>query len=115
MPFDKCKSYSSVHLDKVLKSDSKKKELDNTLNKNNYEEMYKLGASTIHKKNELNNNTYISKEVKKNKLDNLLENKKIGFIKIDVEGHEKNVIIGASEIIKKNRVFCAHKNKKIAT
>jgi FkbM family methyltransferase len=75
----------------------------NTLNKNNYEEMYKLGASTIHKKNELNNNTYISKEVQKNKLDNLLENKKIGFIKIDVEGHEKNVIIGASKIIKKNK------------
>jgi FkbM family methyltransferase len=75
----------------------------NTLNKNNYEEMYKLGASTIHKKNELNNNAYISKEVEKNKLDNLLENKKIGFIKIDVEGHEKNVIIGASKIIKKNK------------
>jgi len=75
----------------------------NTLNKNNYEEMYKLGASTIHKKNELNNDTYISKEVEKNKLDNLLENKKIGFIKIDVEGHEKNVIIGASKIIKKNK------------
>ena len=75
----------------------------NTLNKNNYEEMYKLGASTIHKKNELNNNDYISKEVKRNKLDNLLENKKIGFIKIDVEGHEKNVIIGASKIIKKNK------------
>ena len=65
--------------------------------------MYKLGASTIHKKNELYYNTYISKKVKRNKLDNLLVNKKIGFIKIDVEGHEKNVIIGASKIIKKNK------------
>jgi FkbM family methyltransferase len=75
----------------------------NTLNKNDYEEMYKLGASTIHKKNKLNNEAYISKEVGKNKLDNVLKNKKIGFIKIDVEGHEKNVIIGASKIIKKNK------------
>ena len=33
----------------------------------------------------------------------MLKNKKIGFIKIDVEGHEKNVIVGASKIIKKNK------------
>ena len=75
----------------------------NTLNKSHYEEMYKLGASTIHEKNELNNDAYISKEVEKNKLDNILENKKIGFIKIDVEGHEKNVIVGARKIIEKNK------------
>ena len=36
MPFDKCKSYRSVHLDKVLKSNSKNKELDNTLNENKH-------------------------------------------------------------------------------
>ena len=36
MPFDKCKSYSSVHLDKVLKSGFKKKELDNTSNENKH-------------------------------------------------------------------------------
>ena len=75
----------------------------NTLNKSNYEEMYRLGASTIHKKNNLNNDAFISKKIKKNKLDNLLKKRKIGFIKIDVEGHEKNVIIGASKIIKKNK------------
>lgn len=73
----------------------------NTKNKDNYEELYRLGASTIHGKNELNKSDYISKKIKKNKLDNLLKNRKIGFIKIDVEGHEKNVIIGSSEIIKK--------------
>ena len=33
----------------------------------------------------------------------MLVNKKIGFIKIDVEGHEKNVIIGASKIIMRNK------------
>ena len=75
----------------------------NNLNKKDYEEMYKLGASTIHEKNILKNNSYISKQVKKNKLDNLLKDKKIGFIKIDVEGHEKNVIIGASKIIKNDK------------
>ena len=75
----------------------------NSVNKKNYEEMYKLGASTIHKKNELYSSTYISKKVNRYKLDNLLVNKKIGFINIDVEGHEKNVIIGASKIIKKNK------------
>ena len=74
-----------------------------SLSKDNFEELYKLGASTIHEKNRLNNNEYITKEIKKDKIDNLLINKKIGFIKIDVEGHEKNVIIGASEIIKKNK------------
>ena len=72
-------------------------------NKDNYEELYRLGASTIHEKNDLNNDDYISKKIKKNTLDNLLYNKKIGFIKIDVEGHEKNVIIGATEIIKRNK------------
>lgn len=36
IPFDKCKSYSSVYLDKVLKSYSKKKELDNALNQNKH-------------------------------------------------------------------------------
>jgi hypothetical protein len=55
------------------------------------------------KKNNLNNDAFISKKIKKNKLDNLLKKRKIGFIKIDVEGHEKNVIIGASKIIKKNK------------
>ena len=36
MPFDKCNSYRSVHLDIVLKSNSKNNELDNTLNKNKH-------------------------------------------------------------------------------
>ena len=75
----------------------------NTFNKKNYEEMYRMGAATIHKKNKLNNDEYIIKKIKKDKLDNLLKNKKIGFIKIDVEGHEKNVISGASKLIKKNK------------
>ena len=42
-------------------------------------------------------------KVEKKKLDDILLDKKIGFIKIDVEGHEKEVIEGAKNIIKKNR------------
>jgi len=72
----------------------------NTINKNDYEQMYKLGCSTIHKKNFLNNEDFITHKVKTTKLDNLLLKKNIGFIKIDVEGHEKNVIKGAESIIK---------------
>ena len=74
-----------------------------TLNKNNYEEMYKLGAATIHEKNLLNNEKFIEVKIKTTKLDELLINNNIGFIKIDVEGHEQNVINGAINLIKKNK------------
>ena len=74
-----------------------------TLNKKNYEEMYKLGAATIHEKNLLNNEKFIEVKIKTTKLDELLINNNIGFIKIDVEGHEQNVINGAINLIKKNK------------
>tara|TARA_B100000989_G_C19532384_1_gene470847 strand:- start:8456 stop:9202 length:747 start_codon:yes stop_codon:yes gene_type:complete len=68
----------------------------------NYEEIYKLGAATIHKTNNLSNCK--SFDVKKKKLDNLIDNSlEIGFIKIDVEGHESEVIDGASNIITLNK------------
>ena len=75
----------------------------NVINKDNYEERYKLGASSIHKKNSLINDDYITYNVKTAKLDDLLINNNIGFIKIDVEGHEKNVVMGAINLIKKNK------------
>jgi FkbM family methyltransferase len=67
--------------------------------KNNYEELYQLGAATIH----LNNNfdKFKTIEVERKKMDDILYDKKIGFIKIDVEGHEKEVINGSKNIIKK--------------
>ena len=71
------------------------------LNKNNYEERFKLGLATIHKENILENNQFSLFKVRAEKLDNLIKNKNIGFIKIDVEGHERNVLIGAESIIKK--------------
>ena len=66
----------------------------------NIEELFKLGAASIHKENQFNK--YKSLKVKTNKLDNIELGKNIGFIKIDVEGHEQNVINGASITIKRN-------------
>lgn len=68
----------------------------------NYEEIYKLGAATIHKSNDLTD--YKTFDVKKKKLDSLIDKSlKIGFIKIDVEGHESEVIDGATNIINLNK------------
>ena len=67
------------------------------------EEKYKLGCATIHKKNYLGEDEFEIYKTKTERLDNLLLKKKIGFIKIDVEGHEKNVILGSKEVIKKNK------------
>ena len=74
-----------------------------TLNKENYEERYKLGCATIHKENFLQGEKFIIHKVKSGKLDDILINNSIGFIKIDVEGHEKNVLEGAKNLIKKNK------------
>ena len=68
--------------------------------KDNIEELYQLGAASIHPENEFEN--FEKVQVKVEKLDNILiEN--IGFIKIDVEGHELEVIEGAKETIIKNK------------
>ena len=69
--------------------------------KTNYEELYKLGAATIHNENKIKE--FDSIKVKKAKLDDILNDKIISFIKIDVEGHEKEVIDGSKEIINKNK------------
>lgn len=87
--------------------------------KKNYEEAYKLGLATIHKENSLGKNNYSIFKVKAEKLDNMMQNRKIGFIKIDVEGHEKNVLIGSEMIIKKYKpnllveIEERHTNEKI--
>ena len=67
--------------------------------KDNIEELYRLGWATIHKNKNYTN--YNKVEVNKVKLDDDLINIDIGFIKIDVEGHEKEVIEGAKNIILK--------------
>ena len=71
-----------------------------SLFKDNIEELFKLGSATIHTANIFEN--YKSITVQKKKLDNLNLRENIGFIKIDVEGHEQNVIDGGLQTIKKN-------------
>ena len=72
-----------------------------SLFKENYEEIYKLGCATIHKKN---NFKYFDEfKVKSKLLDDILKNSDIGFIKIDVEGHEIEVIRGSENILKKRK------------
>ena len=65
--------------------------------KDNIEELYRLGWATIHENK--NYSSYDKIQVKKIKLDEDLKNIDIGFIKIDVEGHEKEVIEGATNLI----------------
>ena len=85
----------------------------------NYEEAFKLGLATIHKENSLGKNQFSMFKVKAEKLDNIIQKRKIGFIKIDVEGHERNVLIGAEMIIKKYKpnllveIEERHTNEKI--
>lgn len=46
-------------------------------------------------------------EVECNSLDNLLDGKNIGFIKMDIEGAERNGLIGARKIIQRNNPILA--------
>ena len=68
--------------------------------KDNIEELYQLGAASIHPNNEFK--SFKKVMVNTEKLDNISIND-IGFIKIDVEGHELEVINGAKETISKNK------------
>ena len=70
-----------------------------SLFRDNNEEIFQLGAASIHPENNFRKFKIIA--VKKKKLDEILNKKKITFIKIDVEGHEKEVIEGSRKIIEK--------------
>ncbi len=71
------------------------------VSKANYEEYYEMGKATIHKKNEIKNCENF--QIKSKKIDDFNFDNEISFIKIDVEGHELEVIEGASETIKRNK------------
>ena len=73
----------------------------NSLFKDNIEELFKLGAATIHPNNDVKE--YQTRTIKTRRLDDISINNNIGFIKIDVEGHEKNVIMGGKSLIIKNQ------------
>ncbi|MBC70669.1 MAG: hypothetical protein CL492_17645 [Acinetobacter sp.] len=67
------------------------------------EEKYKLGTATIHKENNLENEKFDTlKSIKKICLDDYDFNHQIGFLKIDVEGHEMDILRGAKKLIAQN-------------
>jgi len=69
--------------------------------KDNIEELFQLGAATMHPANKIEK--YKKIPIKTKKLDDIELKNEIGFIKIDVEGHEKNVVIGGKSLIHKNK------------
>jgi len=73
------------------------------INYSDYEELYQLGTATIHEKNNLANTDFKSFEIEKVNLDAYSFGHKIGFIKIDVEGHELDIINGAKKLILKDK------------
>ena len=74
---------------------------NNKINKKNYEEYYEMGRATIHEKNIMSNCENF--KINSKKIDDLNLNNEISFIKIDVEGHELEVIDGAKKTIEKNK------------
>ena len=65
--------------------------------KKNYEEYYEMGKATIHIENNFQN--FEKFEINTKKLDEIDFQNQISFIKIDVEGHEKEVIEGGLNTI----------------
>jgi FkbM family methyltransferase len=74
-----------------------------SLIKKNFEDFYEGGLATIHKDNNLDHKNIEEFKTKSNCLDNIKFNERVGFIKIDVEGHEQNVLEGAINLIKKDK------------
>ena len=68
------------------------------------EQKYELGIATLHSENKLNNKNYETiKNIKKITLDEYNFLHKIGFIKIDVEGHELEIIRGGKNFLEYHR------------
>ena len=86
---------SEISGKKILKIPIRNSDSD----KSNYEEYYKMGLATIHEKNRFEK--YDTFEINSKKLDEFNFKKRVSFIKIDVEGHEIEVLEGSKELIKK--------------
>tara|TARA_B100001250_G_scaffold10270_1_gene8938 strand:+ start:872 stop:1684 length:813 start_codon:yes stop_codon:yes gene_type:complete len=68
-----------------------------------HEQKYQLGIASIHAGNDLDNLNYHSIDVKKITLDQYHFQHKIGFIKIDVEGHELDIIRGGKNLLERDK------------
>ena len=71
--------------------------------KANFEDYYEGGLATIEPDNNLNNKNFDTFDTKTLRLDNFNFKEKIGFIKIDVEGHELSVLEGGEKLLKKDK------------
>ena len=69
----------------------------------NFEDYYEGGLATINKENDLDGKEIHTFNIKKARLDSFQFNNKVGFIKIDVEGHEQKVLEGSVKILENNQ------------
>jgi len=69
----------------------------------NFEDYYEGGMATIDKENNLEGKEIHTFNIKKARLDSFQFNNKVGFIKIDVEGHEQKVLEGSVKILESNQ------------
>jgi len=69
----------------------------------NFENYYEGGLATIDKENNLDGKEFHTFNIKKTRLDNFQFNNKVGFIKIDVEGHEQKILEGAVKTLENNQ------------
>ena len=65
----------------------------------NFEDYYEGGLATIDKENDLDGKATHTFNIQKARLDSFKFNNKVGFIKIDVEGHEQKVLEGSVKIL----------------
>ncbi len=63
------------------------------------------GEASIYNRKYLNNKKELKETVKCNRLDNIIINQKIDFIKIDVEGNEMKVLNGMKKIIHNTKII----------
>ena len=69
----------------------------------NFEDYYEGGLATIDKENNLDGKEVHTFNIKKTKLDSFQFTNKVGFIKIDVEGHEQKILEGAVKTLENNQ------------
>ena len=95
------KLYNIALSDKNRETELKLPYRTKSIFRNNIEELFQLGAATMHPENKIKN--YKKLKISTKRLDDIEITNEIGFVKIDVEGHEKNVLIGGQQTIKKNK------------